>query len=396
MISYLLQVNLCWLISYGLYMLLLSRETFFRLNRFTLLVFLLGGLVLPLFQINFLPESTAAAFTLQPFVMGVQEQLNTPASSGGLSFISLVSLVYWTGVFVMSLRFVFHLFHIFTWIQRGTVERKGDYYLVRTQRLHLPFSFMNYLFWSGQLSLEPEEHRKILAHELAHIRQRHSLDILLIEILGIFNWWSPVWWGINRSIRLQHEYLADAAVTRAHSVKQYGHLLIRQSLSGPELAFANHFIQSYLKKRIHMMTKMKSANRAMARYFLGLPLAFLLMGLLAHPGAALAQGKDKVYSTVEKMPEYPGGQAEMFKFLAGNIKYPESARKNKVQGVVYIGFVVNKKGKIVDIKLKKGFDKDCDAEALRVIKLMPSWTPGEEKGEKVSVEMVLPISFRLE
>lgn len=101
------------------------------------------------------------------------------------------------------------------------------------------------------------------------------------------------------------------------------------------------------------------------------------------------------FTVVEKMPVYPGGQEQMFKFMATNLHYPESARTANLQGVVFISFVVEADGAVSNAKVIRGLSADCDAEALRVVNLMPKWTPGEQDGKKVKVAYNLPIRFAL-
>lgn len=101
------------------------------------------------------------------------------------------------------------------------------------------------------------------------------------------------------------------------------------------------------------------------------------------------------FSVVEKMPEFEGGVENMLKYLQQNIKYPEEAKKNGTQGRVVVQFVVNKDGSIVDANVVKSVSPELDAEALRVVKSMPKWTPGEQRGEKVRVQFTLPVQFKL-
>jgi periplasmic protein TonB len=103
----------------------------------------------------------------------------------------------------------------------------------------------------------------------------------------------------------------------------------------------------------------------------------------------------RAYTVVEQMPEYPGGEEKMLKFLRENIKYPESARNNGIEGTVYLTFVVNSNGKINDVKLLRGIGGGCDEEALRLVRLMPKWVPGKQNGKNVPVQFNLPIKFRL-
>ena len=95
------------------------------------------------------------------------------------------------------------------------------------------------------------------------------------------------------------------------------------------------------------------------------------------------------------MPEYKGGQEAMMKFVVENVKYPEEAKKNGIQGKVFISFTVTKTGKLENIKVLKNLNDLLDAEALRVISTMPDWVPGESKGTAVDVEVTLPIMFKL-
>lgn len=102
-----------------------------------------------------------------------------------------------------------------------------------------------------------------------------------------------------------------------------------------------------------------------------------------------------MYDTVEKMPEFKGGQEELVNYLVKNIQYPEDAKKANLTGKVFVEFVVDKKGSIKDAKVAKSDNVVFNGEALRVISSMPDWVPGENKGKKVSVKLVLPISFAL-
>lgn len=102
-----------------------------------------------------------------------------------------------------------------------------------------------------------------------------------------------------------------------------------------------------------------------------------------------------VFQVVEEMPEFPGGKIAMQKFITDNVKYPESAKKEGVTGKVYVSFVVSKDGEVKDAKVVRGVNSALDEEALRVIKSMPDWTPGKQRGKKVDVQFTLPINFAL-
>lgn len=105
--------------------------------------------------------------------------------------------------------------------------------------------------------------------------------------------------------------------------------------------------------------------------------------------------EEKIYTKVDKMPEYKGGDKELIKFIINNVTYPEDSKSKNIQGKVFISFIVNTDGSLSDYNVEKSVNKELDDEALRVVKLMPVWIPGNEKGKPVKVKMQLPIEFRL-
>ncbi len=108
------------------------------------------------------------------------------------------------------------------------------------------------------------------------------------------------------------------------------------------------------------------------------------------------EAAQQIFTVVEKQPEYPGGTAELFKYLSKAIKYPVIAQENGIQGRVVCSFVVNRDGSIVDIQVMRGVDPSLDKEAVRVISEMPKWKPGEQRGKPVRVRFILPVQFRLQ
>ena len=128
-------------------------------------------------------------------------------------------------------------------------------------------------------------------------------------------------------------------------------------------------------------------------------LLFILMLCFTALATAGAQQTEKplgkVYDIVDVMPQFPGGQGELMKFLRNNIKYPAEAQKKKIEGRVIVTFVVNKKGRIIDPTVERSAHPLLDAEALRVVKRMPKWTPGRMNGEPVNVKYALPVTFKL-
>ena len=111
--------------------------------------------------------------------------------------------------------------------------------------------------------------------------------------------------------------------------------------------------------------------------------------------AIVKENDTTVYTIVEDMPSYPGGDNARLKFLQSILVYPEKAKKRGIQGTVYITFVVDTDGSVTDVKVLRGIDEECDKEALRVVKLMPKWKPGYQKGKPVRVQFYMPVKFTL-
>ncbi len=284
MITYLIEVSICWLLFYGIYMLLLSKETFFHINRWYLLSALGLGLAIPLFTVDFTsffyaePTSTvvylAESFSELEYVIADSVE---KAEEVEYSWLTFVKAIYFLGVFAAFAKFLYGFRQIYSLYRTGTVTQKGRYKLVVTEQPHLPFSFFNYLFWHKDTALEDTDSGKIITHELAHINQWHSLDVLFLETLGILLWFSPPIYWYKKSLRAVHEFLADAYVLRDTKKKQYGHLLIRQVQSGMQISLANNFIHSQLKQRINMMTRNQSRRKELMRYLPALPLLLLMV-----------------------------------------------------------------------------------------------------------------------
>ena len=145
-----------------------------------------------------------------------------------------------------------------------------------------------------------------------------------------------------------------------------------------------------------MITKTQKANGLWWRLLATLSVLAILFTINT---TAMAQNKktsnDKVFEKVEDMPEFPGGEQAMLKFVSENVQYPEEAKEKEISGRVLVGFIVEKDGSIGDVKVVKGIGGGCDEEAVRVVKAMPKWKPGKQDGKPVRVSFMLPINFKL-
>ncbi|MFW6019813.1 MAG: energy transducer TonB [Bacteroidales bacterium] len=126
------------------------------------------------------------------------------------------------------------------------------------------------------------------------------------------------------------------------------------------------------------------------------PLSILLSFLMLTPVMVQAQDEEEIFSVVEDAPQFPGGEKARVNFIKDNLEYPESARKNNVEGTIYITFVVEQDGSISEVELLRGIEESCNKEALKVVKSMPKWRPGKQRGKAVRVRFNMPIRFKLE
>jgi TonB family protein len=189
-------------------------------------------------------------------------------------------------------------------------------------------------------------------------------------------------------------------------------ILVSQTFETPINNLVNPFFnQKLLKRRIMMIQKNKSQKSALLKYLLSIPLFALMLALssatvnstvndkanISSETAILPpQQKDnKIFTVVEQAPSYPGGVDKFYQFLQHNIKYPAAAREKKVEGKVFITFVVEKNGSLSNLKIVRDIGSGCGAEAIRVMKLSPKWIAGVQNGHKVRVQYTLPISFTL-
>jgi len=125
-------------------------------------------------------------------------------------------------------------------------------------------------------------------------------------------------------------------------------------------------------------------------------IVFLFTVVLCQAQAKENKSKDGVYFIAEEMPVYPGGDEALRNDIAANVKYPEDARKNGIQGKVYVSFVVDEQGKVTDAKIARGVNLSLDKESLRVMNELKTWTPGKENGKSVKVAYTVPINYALD
>ena len=456
---YILKSSVCLVVFYLFYRLLLSRETFHRFNRVALLSILLLSCLLPLVEVT-VEEQTEVhqtMMTLEQWLM-LADMMNTAdttdlqAEEVTVTWIQVALLVYLAGILLFALRNGYSLLKLGGLLKSGRKENLSKYIdggekvtLIVHDRDIAPFSWMKCIVISEK-DLD-ENGREILIHELAHIQNRHSWDLLVADICIFFQWFNPASWLLKQELQNIHEYEADETVIeKGVDAKQYQLLLIKKAVGTRLYSMANSFNHSKLKKRITMMLKEKSNPWAKLKYLYILPVAAIAVTAFARPEisepaeeisavkvndlTAIVEAKaiksteesvqistvsqdtvkvnyvptevsrklqgTAVFEVVEEMPEFPGGVDAMMEYLQKELRYPESAKEKGIQGRVTVQFIIDKEGNVTNSKVTRSVDKDMDAEAIRLVKAMPKWKPGMQKGKAVAVKYTVPVVFRLE
>jgi TonB family protein len=427
--QYLLLVNIYLVLFYVFYVLLLRKETFFQLNRIYLVTAALLSFFIPMIQADWVQNlfiTQQVKYTI--YSSPVMIYSLKPVAVSHISIGQILAVLYGAGILFLSVRLIWQL--------------------IKLKRvINQPQATAAYSFFSTVRLDEASSNNTIIeAHEQVHAQQWHSADVMLIELVMIINWFNPVVYMYRFAIKHIHEYIADRQAVQAGTNKaEYALLLLSQTFESPAHQLVNPFFNhSLLKQRIIMLQKNKSQRISLIKYGLSAPL-FILMLILssatinnskpvsvinssAHqlfttPAAPVLLGdviredktlekkesspalheigidtvrkKGQVYTSVEKVPEFPGGLEKFGAYLGKAVKYPKADRENGTQGRVIITFVVEKDGSLTGIKVTRGVSKTLDAEAVRVLKNSPKWIPGIVGGKKVRVQYSVPISFAL-
>jgi len=337
----------------------------------------------------------------------------TPAPAQKFNIWKYIWIIYIIGVCVMTALFLVKFARIAIMIIRSPKKKMPGYTAVFTGKEHGSYSFFNYAFFPDENVSE-----EIVRHEMSHIAHHHSADILFVELMMIIQWFNPFIYLYKRELQSLHEYMADRDVVATGIDKQNYMMLILQQCTAVDFSnMSNNFSFLLTKKRIKMITQSKKTKGVVIKALLTLPLfALLLFANCKSNGndkpaekktiettetvetqavETVVNDDSEVYGAVEVFPEYPGGTTAMFEFIQKNLKYPESAKEKGLEGRVFIGFVVEKDGSLSSFQVLRGVCDEIDAEAVRVLKMMPKWKPGMNNGEPVRVQYTMPFKFQL-
>lgn len=276
---YILKSSLCLAIFYLFFKLMLCRETFHRFNRIVLLTLFTISLLIPLIKITFNHPVPYSELTLNlDYLISMAEVVteNSPAPAGNdFNIVAALIIIYFSGAAVTFIFSAISFIRMFLLLSHGRRQIVNEgYILIVHQKQISPFSWMKYIVISeNDLN---ESGNEIVLHELAHVRKRHSADLLIAEAVKIVHWFNPASWLLKQQLQSIHEYQADKAVLEnGIDSRRYQLLLIKKAVGDRLYSIANSFNHSKLKNRITMITKKKSRRVATLKALFILPVSFL-------------------------------------------------------------------------------------------------------------------------
>lgn len=409
MLSFLMHSTIVWLLLLFFYRLFLFNMTFYVINRFYLLFSLLAGLCIDLLVKGIDNVIKADAKELMRLMLPEIEFTASPVITFEQNF-SWLWFIYIIGLLFSLLRLFSGLYKIYAIKQSGREVLFGNFRYISTRKEHMPFSFLSWVFINPNITFTGIE--EILKHEIIHLRQKHSLDVLFCELIQCIFWFNPILIIFKKYIKQNHEFIADDVVTENLEKENYIDLLLSQSGFMPQFSMSNQFFTSQIKNRITMLLSKKTKQNRLSIYILVIPL-LMSIGLIF---SAFDQQPDKSLNNgigeIDEMPRFPGcedksdvkeretcANVKLFEYIIKNLKYPEEAKKNKVEGMCIATVTINAKGKMEDIKIIKHPGANTDMATMDMLKKMKNditWIPGKDKGKSVKAELTLPVKFKLD
>lgn len=377
-----LLANLLLAVSYISYYFLLRNQKAPLVNRFVLLGGILLSIITPFIDFSFFSVASDEVAQVLPRVLLDQNVVlvQVDKTINYWKWIELIALVVSGIVFI---RLLLGYLKIYFLIKKSTFEWLDGIYLSIQEKLPT-FSFFNYIF----LNSNHRTNHDVINHELIHAKQKHSIDVLIVECCKVLFWYNPFIHLYKRSIIENHEFIADEVVTNETDKKEYMELIVHQAFqASPTLA--HPFINpKLLKRRIMMINKTKNKRK------IAINLSIALVVALSVATVVSCNKKEEVtipYSLYEE-----AGQKAFYEYIAENTNYPPSEKKKGVEGKVFVQFVINEIGKIENPTVAKGVSPLLDQEALRVVtSFKGTFKPTEKEGKAVREQFTLPIAFQV-
>lgn len=350
---FLFQVSVCQTAFYILYHFFFKEHTFFQSNRIYLLFTSLFSFIIPLLNIGVWSSESLENSIIYPlFALSETKIITNPgADAPELDLINQISIIEIILFIIYVIGFSIYIFKLFRGIRKvmaliksnNAIDKEG-YKVIRLKKGPSFFSFLRYVFINDhQLNISHEELEHILTHEKIHIRQRHTIDILFMEVVSAICWFNPFVKIIKQSLRQIHEFIADEKViSNTNGVDNYSRLILRLSTNTIPIPLTHQFSMIHIKNRLIMLNQTKNNTMKKLKFLFALPMALLLMAFFSCTEITL---ESKTESVAEKL-----GDPEL---LIGDISWDGNT--------MYSDAMLNK---ILDIKNGDAYSKELIKEKL--------------------------------
>ncbi|MGB5929010.1 MAG: M56 family metallopeptidase, partial [Cyclobacteriaceae bacterium] len=360
-LPYLVECLLCSITFLLFYYLVLAKEKSFVFNRIYLLSSMALSFILPLFKISTEAGGAGNMTTVYLPEIVIPNDITSVTATPALNWISIAGTAYLLIAVILLIRLMISLIKVRPQIRQGQIQQERGYTLVCMQEDRPVSTFFRYIFWHNDPELSDSEKELVLQHELTHVKQWHSLDLLLVNLLAAVCWILPVWRYYRNALEETHEYLADREVLRTTDPQQYSRLIARYTLQQAGLNLTHSFANQSIK-RITMMKNTLNSIKPM-KMLMALPLAGLMFWTVSCEEAEVttsdtetqknisvegddesvtASNEKEVFAEVDTPPSPDGGMSGFTQHLIDNLQYPTEAKDQDVEGKVFVQFVVNK------------------------------------------------------
>ncbi len=278
--------SVIWLTGFTvIYYLFLRNERFFLIKRYFLIAGIIISFLFPVITLHYQIELPVQSANPANALIGVNlnpDGVQQNITADKIDYRFLLLALYLAGVIFLLIRVILHMKSLYKTINKTAIVCKDGARLVRKSGYTSSFSFFNYIFINSSAS--EAEAGEIMNHELVHVRQKHWFDLLLAELLRMFQWMNPFAWLYTGFIRVNHEYLADeVALQRTSNPAIYRAALVNQLFSSPVISFSNSFSYSLNKKRFDMMKKIITSPYRKLKILLVLPVFAIILYAFAKP-----------------------------------------------------------------------------------------------------------------
>lgn len=286
--QYLLESSFCLAVFYIFYYFWLKQETYFQFNRLYLLGSAFLSLIIPLINIDYYSASQiSGAESIFPFInqvneiqIGIQQTITQESNILNISIADIINWVYVAGFFFMTLKLLSGLFKLFNIINKSPKLKDHDHTLLISEDVPAA-SFFSYIFWRDKHDKSDPIQKTIMDHELVHVRQWHSLDVVIMEIMVIIKWFNPLIYLFRNSLKTTHEFIADKYVTDQMGDKvKYANILLTNSAVTNRPPMSNHFYGN-IKERIQMLGTKQSTKDKKIKYVAIIPMCLVLFTLFS-------------------------------------------------------------------------------------------------------------------